>query len=31
MSSGLQLADLVTRPIGLKTLGPEQEIERLKY
>lgn len=25
MSSGLQLTDLVTRPIGLKTLGPEQE------
>jgi len=25
MSSGLQLADLVARPIGLKTLRPEQE------
>lgn len=25
MSSGLQLADLVARPIGLKTLKPEQE------
>jgi len=25
MSTGLQLADLVARPIGLKTLGPTQE------
>lgn len=25
MSTGLQLADLVARPIGLKTLRPEQE------
>ena len=25
MSSGLQLTDLVARPIGLKTLRPEQE------
>jgi|TARA_R100001509_G_scaffold32112_1_gene17053 hypothetical protein len=25
MSSGLQLADLVARPIGLKTLRPGQE------
>lgn len=25
MSSGLQLADLVARPIGLRTLRPEQE------
>jgi len=25
MSSGLQLADLVARPIGLKTLRPEQQ------
>jgi len=25
MSSGLQLADLVARPIGLKTVKPQQE------
>ena len=25
MSSGLQLADLVARPIGLKTVRPDQE------
>jgi hypothetical protein len=25
MSSGLQLADLVARPIGLRTIKPEQE------
>ncbi len=25
MSSGLQLADLVARPIGLKTVRPQQE------
>ncbi len=34
MSSGLQLADLVARPIGLKTLRPQQEnraFDVLKY
>ena len=34
MSSGLQLADLVARPIGLQTLRPDQEnraFEALKF
>lgn len=30
MSSGLQLADLVARPIGLKTLKPKQENRALE-
>lgn len=29
-SAGLQLADLVARPIGIKTLRPEKKIELLK-